>query len=204
MVSVSFADVIIGDWEGTGDDGWSVSDGGVYPQQTVGVTLGQYSGGFDIPFHVAGEPYWNVSKSVNVADLVGATAVTMDLTLIATEWQTYWNFLLVDKMSVQSDSTVNGWQEFNVAWTDRVTGLPLGGIGWGPWSPDALVTLTWNLTGLDLTGATYANLNFAFENPKYRATGLFYVDNARIVTVPEPATMGLLGLGGLALIRRKK
>jgi len=31
-----------------------------------------------------------------------------------------------------------------------------------------------------------------------------YIDNIMFTGVPEPATIGLLGLGGLALLRRKR
>jgi hypothetical protein len=199
MASVSLADTVIGNWE-TGNDGWTVDGGDVYSGQTVGVTLGTSSAGLDMPQGA----YWDVHASgLDPALFVGATKVTMDLTLIATEWQVNWNWLAVDKMAVQSDATASGWVEEAVTWTDRTTGLPIA-ANWGPWNPDVAATLTWNLTGLDLTGATYVNLVFAFQNPNAPATGLFYVDNAKIVNVPEPATMALLGLGGLALIRRKK
>ncbi len=42
-----------------------------------------------------------------------------------------------------------------------------------------------------------------FDNDKIDGTGPLY-DNVSIVVIPEPATMTLIGLGGLALIRRRR
>lgn len=39
-------------------------------------------------------------------------------------------------------------------------------------------------------------------NPLYDAMAVYYVDNVRVV--PEPATLALLGIGALSLIRRKR
>ena len=53
--------------------------------------------------------------------------------------------------------------------------------------------------------ATNTGINTIFFRPTVRnPTGKVYIDNV-LLTVPEPATLGLLGMGGLlALLKRKK
>ena len=50
--------------------------------------------------------------------------------------------------------------------------------------------------------ATYGNFIFAFNTGGDGVS--IFLDNIKFTGVPEPATIGLLGLGGLALLRRKR
>ncbi len=55
-----------------------------------------------------------------------------------------------------------------------------------------------------MQGATDGYGSFIFELTSDAAGSFLYFDNVQLTGVPEPATIGLLGLGGLALLRRKK
>ena len=48
-----------------------------------------------------------------------------------------------------------------------------------------------------------ATIWFAFPTPEY-AVPLFTVSNISYDTTPEPCTMGLLALGALAMVRRRR
>ena len=50
------------------------------------------------------------------------------------------------------------------------------------------------------TGTVTATL----DNGDVLNTSFSTLDEGRLILVPEPATMGLLGLGGLALLKRRK
>lgn len=49
----------------------------------------------------------------------------------------------------------------------------------------------------------YINLIFETNCGGFTSGGVYYVDNVRYTNTPEPMTIALLGLGGLALRRRK-
>jgi hypothetical protein len=71
-------------------------------------------------------------------------------------------------------------------------------------------TWTWDYSAI-LPGGSYAGnkvslsdtwVNLIFAYNSNGSGGSYYIDNVRLV--PEPATICLLGLGALSLIRRKK
>lgn len=66
---------------------------------------------------------------------------------------------------------------------------------------DLLIEGFWMNLGVDLSGYTTATLHVGLDSNA--ATENMYVDNIVFTDVPEPASLGLLALGALALIRRR-
>jgi len=207
LVSIGHAEVI-GDFEGGSLDGWRLNDweannGSVSTSSTAGTaTLGSSSLAL-----VTDAGYWALAYDSG-ALTVQPTALTFDLTMIASEWTDpcavadAWT-QVADKIHLQGGGITTVETTAATA-VDRVTGLPTG-KDWGNWGgtePDAFKTFTLDLTGIPLVGTDWFQINISVQNNPGLDGGNFYFDNIQLV--PEPATMLLLGLGGLILRRRKR
>jgi hypothetical protein len=104
--------------------------------------------------------------------------------------------------------TTGGWCEVytismgtsNFPWTD-MTSKPLKHFDFWNGSPARDTTIECDYSAALTDGPpTYVNICLALNGGSENHE--FYFDNARLV--PEPATIALLSLGGLALLRRKR
>lgn len=183
LVSSSFG-VLVGDFEGGSLDGWVAEAGCTVSPSTLGVTHG--SGSMELAFPNGG---WGTKAYMDampyIAELTADGAkVVMDVSARSNDIPGYWGAI---DILIDCDGYWSGQAEQSIA------------IGW----TEYFTTQTYEFTLTDaaktaLASATYANLK-VFTNS---GAGILYIDNIQIV--PEPATLSLLGLGVLALIRRKR
>jgi hypothetical protein len=213
LVSTSSADILIGNFENSNSDSWGPGWEGTpkLSSTTDGVTLQ------DMALCVSGINwgYWTFSwnSPVGPFSLADVYAVQMDVTMRASEWTSAWT--KVDKLAVKSDGA-SGWTEYQ-------SSSSTGDTSWGSWSGDVQKVITWDMSEntYNTTGATYLQINIALQGPSDPKGGNFHIDNIRLLSdydqgnltglgvvmgpcVPEPMTIAMLGLGSLALLRKKQ
>jgi hypothetical protein len=91
-----------------------------------------------------------------------------------------------------------GQKVLGAAYSAPNTATP-GGTGWPNGIVFDLPFATKTVAGMNLENVYQITVGFEYT---YFGTGALFIDN--VILTPEPATMALLGLGGLALLRKPK
>lgn len=191
LVPTSYG-LVIGNFEG-GLDGWTGQDATI-SQSTIGATVGTGS------MKIAGPSGWHITSKLDthsfLSDLKAATQISMDVTAFDADMTTTW---------MQVDMVINGQNNNDAGANNNIDWNMLG-------SKDIArnglpQTLLWNIpqalqTKLDGVTSNIGWLELMIISNNGGQNAQLYVDNIKLI--PEPATMGLLGMGGLALLRRRK
>jgi len=207
LVSSSFG-ILVGDFEDGLDDGWWNEGTSSAPVTPTGATLGSWSmrsersdGGWGTTI---GANFLGNAPVINALATVGK--VQVDVTTFAEDWPAgYGTIGLVVACGENVNWTQTYWDAMD--WQDLVLGTTQ--------------TFTFTLVADAMTALAEATgwANLAFVNwtdptesywdeilqeevITYQGGAVLYFDNIQII--PEPATLVLLGLGGLSLIRRKR
>ena len=215
---------VIGDWEGGSYDGWidwgegqaTIESIGApkYTFSEVGATLGSSA------IKVSPGSGWQQNLSISLGDIgmmeafMANTIFAIDVTYNSGDWDPAVTYAQVYQLSMNNNGY--GWNDVGGAGAPEGMNGVLFSDTLNPESPGAIPLIDPGVEGTVLTGTwmwDYSGVLDQFTLPdtdpyiqiviatNSDAPGAYYFDNARLI--PEPATIALLGLGGLALLRRK-
>jgi len=168
---------------------WTAANGATLSaQSTYGVTDGTYAMQVDLDSTQGGNDFGKLDKNGPTWDFSLYDTIEMDVTIIDSEWDTG-----VD-LANMTISTEGGGQWIGFSATGDTT--------WADGDGDETLHLTWDIASYDVDGLGWGSLRW---NPSYADAGVgnLYIDDMKFQDVPEPMTIGLLGLGGLFLRRRR-
>lgn len=191
---------LISDFEGS-LDGWYTDSytTGTISQSTIGATSGSGSMLCEAPGGWQSVAKVDIKAFRYILGTPGAT-ISADITSFAADMTGGWKEVLMvinaQNYDDDGDSSNNiGWNQFNLIAMD-LSGVPQT-MTW-----EIPVDLSTKIAGSNDNIAWFELLIISNTEDAAGSVGKFYIDN--IQAIPEPATMALLGLGGLALLRRRR
>jgi hypothetical protein len=190
---------LIGNFEGALESGWVLGFNPVTgAPSTAWASVGNYSLAFAPTTPNAFT--WSLQfNNLAVAQQLATThRLALDVHFISSEWTDTGapGWVRWDQASINSAS--GGWsQTTDINITDSANPSYPG--SWDPlnWGATHSRTLTYDFTGLGNTPAgAWGQFNISVNMGGIEGVGNFYVDNVRLVVVPEPSGAVLFALGG--------
>jgi choice-of-anchor C domain-containing protein len=138
--------------------------------------------------------YWLASDGERVLDLNGLSAGGISQTFATTPGQSY-EVLFDQSGNPEAGSRISQMRVLaatqSADFQFDTTGHSATDMGWA--------TRSWTFTAADVsTALEFVSLDYS--NPRFGPA----LDNVRISVIPEPATLAVLALGALAMVRRRK
>jgi hypothetical protein len=184
-----------------------LSEGTLVSNQYSGVTFAGGTGGLSVPFGTGGTAAWATNTSMDVTSSTGFNAgggVTPPISGMLLHGVNGWN-------------AENNDPVFNMTFADEITAISIDFGGVGTTGDSRILAYKTGSTtasysvATTTTGTSTINLSGMVGVTKIIVTpGDFFdwvgVDNINYTSssVPEPASFAILGLGAVALIRRRK